>query len=173
MPAGDPTSDVPTATSSPSRWEGRFRYKECLVAFRPWQQPLSGQVDLFCNDRPVHFPRERFFDYHTASGDASDSLPGIPGVGALTASKPPAGQWNNPRTLQADARDSAAASSRAASYTDDRQLPSCHSRGRLAQLVRASALHAEGRGFEPLIAHHSRTEGARPGLPAVGPRLSP
>ena len=26
--------------------------------------------------------------------------------------------------------------------------------GRLAQLVRASALHAEGRGFEPLIAHH-------------------
>ena len=25
--------------------------------------------------------------------------------------------------------------------------------GRLAQLVRASALHAEGRGFEPLVAH--------------------
>ncbi len=27
-------------------------------------------------------------------------------------------------------------------------------RGRLAQLARASDLHSEGRGFEPLIAHH-------------------
>jgi hypothetical protein len=27
-------------------------------------------------------------------------------------------------------------------------------RGRLAQLVRASRLHREGRGFEPLTAHH-------------------
>lgn len=26
--------------------------------------------------------------------------------------------------------------------------------GRLAQLARASRLHREGRGFEPLIAHH-------------------
>ncbi len=33
-------------------------------------------------------------------------------------------------------------------------LPPC---GRLAQLVRASALHAEGRGFEPLAAHQSHT----------------
>ena len=28
--------------------------------------------------------------------------------------------------------------------------------GRLAQLARASALHAEGRGFEPLSAHHQK-----------------
>jgi 5'-3' exonuclease len=39
------------------------------------------------NDRPANFPRERFLDYRAASGDASDNLPGIPGVGALTAAK--------------------------------------------------------------------------------------
>lgn len=39
------------------------------------------------NDRPAIFPRERFLDYRAASGDASDNLPGIPGVGALTAAK--------------------------------------------------------------------------------------
>ncbi len=39
------------------------------------------------DDRPVIFPRERFLDYRAASGDASDNLPGIPGVGALTAAK--------------------------------------------------------------------------------------
>jgi 5'-3' exonuclease len=33
------------------------------------------------------FPRERYLDYRAASGDASDNLPGIPGVGALTAAK--------------------------------------------------------------------------------------
>src|SRR4051812_32161635 len=37
-----------------------------------------------------------------------------------------------------------------------------HASGRLAQLVRASVLHTEGRGFEPLIAHHfSGSEFAR------------
>ncbi|MGE3074090.1 MAG: hypothetical protein AB7N24_12615 [Dehalococcoidia bacterium] len=35
----------------------------------------------------VPFPRERYLDYRAASGDASDNLPGIPGVGALTAAK--------------------------------------------------------------------------------------
>jgi DNA polymerase I len=39
------------------------------------------------SDRPAFFPRERFLDYRAASGDASDNLPGIPGVGALTAAK--------------------------------------------------------------------------------------
>lgn len=33
------------------------------------------------------FPRERYLDYRAASGDASDNLPGIPGVGALSAAK--------------------------------------------------------------------------------------
>ena len=33
-------------------------------------------------------------------------------------------------------------------------LPLPHGPGRLAQMVRASALHAEGRGFESLTAHH-------------------
>ena len=32
-----------------------------------------------------------------------------------------------------------------------------HPDGRLAQLVRASRLHREGRGFESLTAHHCRT----------------
>ncbi len=35
----------------------------------------------------VAFPRERYLDYRAASGDASDNLPGIPGVGALSAAK--------------------------------------------------------------------------------------
>ena len=35
----------------------------------------------------VPFPRERYLDYRAASGDASDNLPGIPGVGALSAAK--------------------------------------------------------------------------------------
>jgi 5'-3' exonuclease len=33
------------------------------------------------------FPRERYLQYRVASGDASDNLPGIPGVGTLTAAK--------------------------------------------------------------------------------------
>ncbi len=36
---------------------------------------------------PIRFPRERYLDYRVASGDASDDLPGIPGVGTLTAAK--------------------------------------------------------------------------------------
>ena len=37
--------------------------------------------------QPIAFPRERYLDYRAASGDASDDLPGIPGVGALTAAR--------------------------------------------------------------------------------------
>lgn len=33
------------------------------------------------------FPRERYLEYRLASGDSSDDLPGIPGVGALTAAR--------------------------------------------------------------------------------------
>lgn len=36
---------------------------------------------------PAMFPRERYLDYRVASGDSSDDLPGIPGVGALTAAR--------------------------------------------------------------------------------------
>ena len=36
---------------------------------------------------PSRFPRERYLQYRVASGDASDNLPGIPGVGTLTAAK--------------------------------------------------------------------------------------
>ena len=39
------------------------------------------------DERPVAFPRERYLDYRVASGDASDNLPGIPGVGNLTAAR--------------------------------------------------------------------------------------
>jgi 5'-3' exonuclease len=35
----------------------------------------------------VAFPRERYLDYRVASGDASDDLPGIPGVGTITAAR--------------------------------------------------------------------------------------
>lgn len=36
---------------------------------------------------PMVFPRERFLDYRAMSGDSSDDLPGIPGVGSLTAAR--------------------------------------------------------------------------------------
>ena len=39
------------------------------------------------DDRPITFPRARYLEYRVASGDASDNLPGIPGVGALTAAR--------------------------------------------------------------------------------------
>ncbi len=53
---------------------------------------------------PTPFPRERYLDYRVASGDASDNLPGIPGVGTLTAAKlvaaaPIADFIGNPRLL--------------------------------------------------------------------------
>lgn len=35
------------------------------------------------------------------------------------------------------------------------------SKGRLAQLVRASSLHLEGRGFESLIAHSNKRDAPR------------
>ena len=35
----------------------------------------------------VTFPRERFLDYRVLTGDASDNLPGVPGIGALSAAR--------------------------------------------------------------------------------------
>lgn len=35
----------------------------------------------------ANFPRDRYLEYRLASGDTSDDLPGIPGVGALTAAR--------------------------------------------------------------------------------------
>src|SRR5690606_10052891 len=39
------------------------------------------------DEQTIAFPRERYLDYRVASGDASDNLPGIPGVGTLTAAR--------------------------------------------------------------------------------------
>jgi DNA polymerase-1 len=36
---------------------------------------------------PVTFPRERFLDYRALSGDPSDNITGVPGVGALSAAR--------------------------------------------------------------------------------------
>lgn len=36
---------------------------------------------------PVIFPRERYLDYRAASGDSSDDLPGIPGLGTIGAAR--------------------------------------------------------------------------------------
>ncbi len=36
---------------------------------------------------PVTFPRERYLDYRAASGDTSDDLPGIPGLGTIGAAR--------------------------------------------------------------------------------------
>ncbi|GIW13011.1 MAG: hypothetical protein KatS3mg062_0450 [Tepidiforma sp.] len=37
--------------------------------------------------RAVVFPRERYLDFRAASGDSSDDLPGVPGMGQLTAAR--------------------------------------------------------------------------------------
>jgi DNA polymerase-1 len=39
------------------------------------------------NGEQVVFPRERYLDYRVASGDVSDDLPGLPGLGTLGAAK--------------------------------------------------------------------------------------
>ncbi len=36
---------------------------------------------------PIVFPRERYLDYRVASGDTSDDLPGIPGLGTIGAAR--------------------------------------------------------------------------------------
>lgn len=36
---------------------------------------------------PIRFPRERFVDYRALVGDSSDDLPGVPGIGTLTAAR--------------------------------------------------------------------------------------
>jgi DNA polymerase-1 len=35
----------------------------------------------------IEFPRERFLDYRVLTGDSSDDLPGVPGIGSLTAAR--------------------------------------------------------------------------------------
>jgi DNA polymerase I len=37
--------------------------------------------------QPIYFPRERYLDYRVASGDSSDDLPGIPGLGTIGAAR--------------------------------------------------------------------------------------
>jgi DNA polymerase-1 len=37
--------------------------------------------------KPVVFPRERFLDFRALTGDSSDDLPGVPGMGPLSAAK--------------------------------------------------------------------------------------
>ncbi len=56
--------------------------------------------------RPVAFPRERYLDYRALVGDTSDDLPGIPGLGALTAARmladaPPEAYFERPGRLEA------------------------------------------------------------------------
>lgn len=36
---------------------------------------------------PISFPRERFVDFRALCGDSSDDLPGLPGIGPLTAAR--------------------------------------------------------------------------------------
>ena len=52
-----------------------------------WSRSSKKASPRGSDDKPVFFPRERYLDYRAASGDASDNLPGIPGVGTLTAAK--------------------------------------------------------------------------------------
>jgi 5'-3' exonuclease len=56
--------------------------------------------------RPVVFPRERYLDYRALVGDTSDDLPGIPGLGSLTAARmlaeaPPQTYFEHPGRLDA------------------------------------------------------------------------
>lgn len=37
--------------------------------------------------KPIVFPRGRFLDYRALTGDSSDDLPGVPGIGPLSAAK--------------------------------------------------------------------------------------
>lgn len=58
--------------------------KRLLVTVRNFAE-ATAPVDS--SGTPSPFPRERYLDYRAASGDASDDLPGIPGVGPLSAAR--------------------------------------------------------------------------------------
>jgi DNA polymerase I len=49
--------------------------------FEDAAMPRTSSGDL------VAFPRERFLDFRVLTGDTSDNVPGVPGVGALSAAK--------------------------------------------------------------------------------------
>ena len=67
---------------------------ERISIFSPVKRVVIGMANFDDTVAPrrsdgsaVRFPRERYLQYRIASGDAGDNLPGIPGVGALTAAQ--------------------------------------------------------------------------------------
>ena len=62
--------------------------------YSPVKKTVIDETNFFEHAAPttsagdrVEFPRERFLDYRTVVGDPSDSLPGVPGGGPLSAAK--------------------------------------------------------------------------------------
>lgn len=67
---------------------------ERLTIYSPVKRVVIGVAEFTAatapktaDGTPIAFPRERYLDYRVASGDPSDDLPGIPGVGAVTAAR--------------------------------------------------------------------------------------
>ncbi|MFN8508244.1 MAG: hypothetical protein U0547_11850 [Dehalococcoidia bacterium] len=67
---------------------------ERLTIYSPVKRVVIGVAEFAeatapktADGTPIAFPRERYLDYRVASGDPSDDLPGIPGVGAVTAAR--------------------------------------------------------------------------------------
>ncbi len=67
---------------------------ERLTIYSPVKRAVIdvGNFDEFAAPKtadktPIVFPRERYLDYRVASGDTSDDLPGIPGLGTVGAAR--------------------------------------------------------------------------------------
>jgi 5'-3' exonuclease len=65
-----------------------------LDVYAPVRKLIIDESNLFdvmapktSTGKSVLFPRERFLDYRALIGDTSDDLPGVPGVGPLSAAK--------------------------------------------------------------------------------------